>query len=80
MNLRSSRFERVPVFLGNVRDEVLLVLLVSAGIMRVVGNKKGVFSRQRQPKAAAFILKERYWRLANETGKLPAWTKYPCSL
>ncbi|XP_047463786.1 beta-glucuronidase [Mugil cephalus] len=50
------------------------------GITRVVGNKKGIFSRQRQPKAAAFILKERYWRLANETGRLPPWTKYPCSL
>ncbi|XP_062289932.1 beta-glucuronidase [Scomber scombrus] len=50
------------------------------GITRVVGNKKGVFTRQRQPKAAAFVLKERYWRLANETGRLPPWTKYPCSL
>lgn len=57
-----------------------LILLVSAGITRVVGNKKGVFTRQRQPKAAAFVLKERYWRLANETGRLPPWTKYPCSL
>ncbi|XP_019714298.1 beta-glucuronidase [Hippocampus comes] len=50
------------------------------GITRVVGNKKGVFSRQRQPKAAAFILKERYWKLANETGKIPSWLKYPCGL
>ncbi|XP_061596101.1 beta-glucuronidase [Cololabis saira] len=50
------------------------------GITRVVGNKKGVFTRQRQPKEAAFILKERYWRLANETGMLPIWTKYPCPL
>ncbi|KAF7665609.1 hypothetical protein LDENG_00136470 [Lucifuga dentata] len=48
------------------------------GIFRVVGNKKGIFTRQRQPKAGAFILKERYWRLANETGRLPPWTKYPC--
>ncbi|XP_032389708.1 beta-glucuronidase [Etheostoma spectabile] len=48
-------------------------------ITRVVGNKKGIFTRERQPKAAAFILKERYWRLANETGRLPVWTKYPCS-
>nr|XP_046265968.1 beta-glucuronidase [Scatophagus argus] len=54
--------------------------MTSQGITRVVGNKKGIFSRQRQPKAAAFILKERYWRLANETGRLPPWTKYPCSL
>lgn len=54
--------------------------MTSQGIMRVVGNKKGIFTRQRQPKAAAFILKERYWRLANETGTLPLWTKYPCPM
>uniref|UniRef100_A0A8C7JCR4 Beta-glucuronidase n=1 Tax=Oncorhynchus kisutch TaxID=8019 RepID=A0A8C7JCR4_ONCKI len=40
-------------------------------VARVVGNKKGIFSRQRQPKAGAFLLRERYWRLANETGLLP---------
>jgi beta-glucuronidase len=33
----------------------------SAGIMRVDGNKKGVFSRDRRPKAGAFTLRER-WR------------------
>ncbi|XP_029304657.1 beta-glucuronidase [Cottoperca gobio] len=54
--------------------------MTTQGITRVVGNKKGVFTRNRQPKAAAFILKERYWRLANETARLPLWTKYPCSL
>ena len=31
------------------------------GIMRVDGNKKGIFTRQRQPKRAAFHLRER-WR------------------
>ncbi|KAK5600411.1 hypothetical protein CRENBAI_021708 [Crenichthys baileyi] len=54
--------------------------MTTQGITRVVGNKKGIFTRQRQPKAAAFLLKERYWRLANETGTLPLWTKYPCPL
>uniref|UniRef100_A0A673UVU3 Beta-glucuronidase n=1 Tax=Suricata suricatta TaxID=37032 RepID=A0A673UVU3_SURSU len=34
---------------------------------RVMGNKKGIFTRQRQPKGAAFLLRERYWKLANET-------------
>ncbi|XP_056911186.1 beta-glucuronidase [Takifugu flavidus] len=53
--------------------------MTAQGVTRVVGNKKGVFTRQRQPKAAAFLLKERYWALANETGRLPPWTKYPCS-
>lgn len=29
-------------------------------VIRVVGNRKGVFTRQRQPKASAFFLKERW--------------------
>lgn len=33
------------------------------GIMRVNGNKKGVFTRDRQPKDAAYLLKERWERL-----------------
>jgi beta-glucuronidase len=31
------------------------------GIMRVDGNKKGVFTRERRPKAAAHMLRQR-WR------------------
>lgn len=46
----------------------------------MVGNKKGIFSRHRHPKAGAFLLRERYWRLANETGLLPTWSRYPCYL
>ena len=30
------------------------------GIMRVNGNKKGIFTRTRQPKSAAFVLKNRW--------------------
>uniref|UniRef100_A0A8C3P750 Beta-glucuronidase n=1 Tax=Chrysemys picta bellii TaxID=8478 RepID=A0A8C3P750_CHRPI len=37
---------------------------------RVLGNKKGIFTRQRQPKAAAFVLRDRYWKLANESNCL----------
>ncbi|KAL7987059.1 hypothetical protein Chor_005978 [Crotalus horridus] len=37
------------------------------GVTRVIGNKKGIFTRQRQPKTAAFLLKDRYWKLANES-------------
>ena len=33
------------------------------GLMRVNGNKKGVFTRQRQPKDAAFLLKKRWENL-----------------
>ena len=32
----------------------------TSGIMRVGGNKKGVFTRDRQPKAAAFALRKRW--------------------
>ncbi|XP_050303698.1 beta-glucuronidase-like [Anthonomus grandis grandis] len=33
---------------------------------RVGGNKKGIFTRNRQPKQAAFLLRKRYWVLANK--------------
>ncbi|XP_078451393.1 beta-glucuronidase [Lampetra planeri] len=47
------------------------------GITRVVGNRKGIFTRQRQPKSAAFLLRERYWKLANVT--VPHVTGYGMS-
>nr|CAD7258194.1 unnamed protein product [Timema shepardi] len=36
------------------------------GITRVDGNKKGIFTRQRQPKRSAHVLRERYFALAQE--------------
>jgi beta-glucuronidase len=30
------------------------------GITRIMGNKKGVFTRDRKPKSIAFVLKERW--------------------
>lgn len=41
------------------------IFSVSA-ITRVGGNKKGIFTRERQPKAAAHHLRKRYFALANE--------------
>jgi len=41
--------------------------MTEPSVNRVVGNRKGVLTRQRQPKAAAHLLRERYWRLINET-------------
>ena len=47
------------------------------GIMRVNGNKKGVFTRQRQPKDIAYKLKERWEKLPldykkiEQTGRIP---------
>ena len=37
-------------------------------VNRVVGNKKGIFTRQRQPKAAAHFMRRRYWKLAESKG------------
>lgn len=52
-------FDRVPEVIGehvwNFAD-----FATSQGVMRVGGNRKGVFSRDRQPKAAAFLLKDRW--------------------
>lgn len=36
------------------------------GLMRVDGNKKGVFTRQRQPKEVAYLLKERWENLPRD--------------
>ncbi|CAH1154619.1 unnamed protein product [Phaedon cochleariae] len=33
---------------------------------RVGGNKKGIFTRNRQPKASAHLIRRRYWSLARE--------------
>lgn len=38
----------------------------SLELSRVGGNKKGIFTRQRQPKMAAHVLRERYLKLSKE--------------
>jgi beta-glucuronidase len=52
-------FDRLPFLIGehvwNFAD-----FATKQGVKRVVGNKKGVFTRQRQPKAAAFLLRKRW--------------------
>ncbi len=56
-------FDRVEAVVGehvwNFAD-----FATTSGITRVDGNKKGVFTRDRRPKAAAFTLRRR-WREAN---------------
>ncbi len=44
-----------------------ILTFLSIEITRVIGNKKGIFTRERQPKAAARILRCRYWKLAGNT-------------
>ena len=52
-------FDRIDAFVGeqvwNFAD-----FQTSAGIHRVDGNKKGVFTKDRKPKAAAFALRDRW--------------------
>lgn len=45
-----------------------------AAVTRVDGNKKGIFTRQRQPKQAAHFLRKRYHSLAHDidNSQLPA--------
>lgn len=42
------------------------IMYICVGITRVGGNKKGVFTRNRQPKASAHILRKRNFQLALE--------------
>jgi beta-glucuronidase len=53
-------FDRVDAVVGehvwNFAD-----FATTSGVMRVDGNKKGVFTRDRRPKAAAYALRRR-WR------------------
>jgi beta-glucuronidase len=57
-------FDRVDAVIGeqvwNFAD-----FQTSQGVIRVDGNKKGIFTRDRRPKAAAFMLRDR-WRAAIE--------------
>ncbi|MCX7521815.1 beta-glucuronidase [Microbacterium sp. STN6] len=56
-------FDRIEAFVGeqvwNFAD-----FQTSAGVFRVDGNKKGVFTRDRRPKAAAHALRSRWTSLA----------------
>ena len=40
--------------------------MTKQAVQRVLGNKKGVFTRQRQPKAAAHLIRRRYHALAKQ--------------
>lgn len=59
-------------FLTGPITYVLLYLFLYAfalqGTTRVGGNKKGILTRQRQPKAAAHLLRQRYLNITLEQG------------
>ncbi len=56
-------FDRVEAVVGeqvwNFAD-----FATSQGIVRVGGNKKGVFTRDRRPKSSAYVLRERWTKMA----------------
>jgi beta-glucuronidase len=60
LDMNHRVFDRIDAVVGeqvwNFAD-----FATTSGIMRVGGNKKGVFTRDRQPKAAAYALRRR-WR------------------
>lgn len=43
-----------------------MFFLINPAITRVGGNKKGVFTRSRQPKAVAHLLRKRYFAIGKE--------------
>ena len=43
---------------------------------RVAGNKKGIFTRDRQPKMSAHLLRWRYWKLAEEDNHVDNISNY----
>ncbi|CAG7734111.1 unnamed protein product [Allacma fusca] len=45
--------------------------MTTQGIHRVGGNRKGIFTRQRQPKASAHLLRHRYHLMAAESDHYP---------
>lgn len=44
----------------------MLIVFTFSAFIRVGGNKKGILTRNRQPKAGAYHLRKRYFKLANE--------------
>lgn len=67
LEMNHKVFDEFPQFIGehvwNFAD-----FQTAPGIHRVDGNKKGVFTRTREPKSAAFALRDR-WKGLN--GKKP---------
>jgi beta-glucuronidase len=63
-------FDRIDALVGehvwNFAD-----FRTSNGIHRVDGNKKGVFTRDRQPKAAAHALRRRWQQIGNSKPHAP---------
>ena len=44
----------------------LIVILIILDLKRAYGNHKGLFTREREPKMTAFVVKDRYEKIKNE--------------
>lgn len=74
-NFADFKTEQSNVFYYiNICDIIIMFVLISkfiSGVTRVGGNKKGIFTRDRQPKASAHHLRRRYHLLAQELDGVP---------
>lgn len=57
-------FDRLPFVIGE-HIWCFADFATKQGVTRVIGNRKGVFTRQRQPKSVAFMLKDRWSNIIN---------------
>jgi beta-glucuronidase len=64
LDMNHRVFNRIDAVVG----EQVWNFATTSGIMRVGGNKKGVFTRDRQPKEAAYALRRR-WRKGLDAGR-----------
>ncbi|KAJ4432179.1 hypothetical protein ANN_20795 [Periplaneta americana] len=58
--------KRVDILAYNADTKQGIIVDPTIPYTRVGGNKKGVFTRERQPKASAHLLRKRYWAVAQE--------------
>lgn len=63
---KAKVIERKTTKQKTVPFNIAKIKLFIQGYTRVGGNKKGIFTRQRQPKSAAFIVRRRYHELGKE--------------
>lgn len=61
-----SKLRKVRNLQLNKNKQLKIIFFLPTAYTRVGGNKKGVFTRSRQPKAAAHLLRKRYYELAAE--------------
>jgi beta-glucuronidase len=69
LDMNHRVFDRIDAVIGE-QVWVFADFATTSGIMRVGGNRKGVFTRDRQPKAAAHTLRRR-WRRGSPASQAP---------